>query len=209
MEHEDNNTTYRARSSSQPSLPLIATAAVVLAIGVGAGVAALRSSPVPAHATAAANRESSAPGQPSSSTVPTHADDCPASFRLGAGPRGGARAGQLVRPGARRALLCTYFSTAFTDPVPLATQSKPAADTAAVTGFLNDLSADAPPDQHPAQEATPVHYCAAANTETYKIVLTYDDAPNAIVSVYSSCGIVESGGSVRFVSSMKKLLAHW
>ena len=138
---------------------------------------------------------------------------CPATFQDAAGRPHATREGALAPEGATGALLCTYGpqpgSAATSLPL---TESKPISGSpATLVTYLNSLKGQ--PPAVPAGASPGTEYASDACLDmvraSYEIVLSYPGRPPVTVGVFPNCGVVEQDGVVRYLSSLRTLLAFW
>jgi len=130
---------------------------------------------------------------------------CPTTFQDAPGRPHATRDGVLAPEGATGALLCTYSpkSGSAGASLPL-TESEPLSGSpATLVTYLNSLKGQPP------AVPTESDACLEMLRASYEIVLSYPDRNPVIVGVFPNCGVVEQDGVVRYLSSLRTLLAFW
>ncbi|MGE5829983.1 MAG: hypothetical protein ACM30G_16720, partial [Micromonosporaceae bacterium] len=180
-----------------------------LAVAVGVLTVGLLIAAPKIRLGAAPENASNAGGEPAAGVA-----RCPSTFQDAAGRPHATREGALAPEGATGALLCTYgpqSGSAAAASLPL-TESKPISGSPArLVTYLNSLKGQ--PPAVPAEASPGTEYASDACLDmvraSYEIVLSYPDRPPVTVGVFPNCGVMEQDGVVRYLSSLRTLLAFW
>lgn len=191
----DDPTTVRPATRSVPAVALAGAVAVAVILGVVFFGYRFLGSPGMAGSRADAPH---GPAGPAS---------CPDRFDLGSGPPQVRRSGQLVPAGADGGLLCTYDPRTSEVVLVLASSRPLHGSVDRLVTYLNNLPVQPPADARSVPGETVVHDCLLYSGRRYQIVLSYPDHTYVTVAVYDACGVVEQGGAVRYLLSMRDLLS--
>jgi hypothetical protein len=148
-------------------------------------------------------RSDSLPAGGATVAVPVPA--CPAQAQAGTERPKPTRRGPLVPSGAVHAVLCRYAFNA-SGQFPLDQSTVVTDRTADIVDGLNKLPETVPDNPDPDEQVADV--CLLGGGAEYRILLAYPTAVHT-VRVLPNCGTADADGAVRYLTSLRRMIALW